>query len=270
MMRRALPLGRIRHAAPWRTNTGTPPIKQPESQIRLSWNAHPPTGATASAPVSTLMPFPSSNAWLGQMLSTDHHAALHAVEQLDVDGQIAAVVARRTPVAVADPERHRVLGMQHHARAALAADRGRGLGERRVEIVPRRRRHQAERHLLGRLLDDLPVVGELRHRREQIVADEPARGQCRPVGREPEPAVGMGEAADVVRVVELRLTVEPAFFLQPDRPPPSRCAQGVIDELARGHPEPGMVGPQPLRERADHLVVRTAFVRRPPRSSGRG
>ena len=146
------------------------------TQTLLSWNAAPPTGATASAPVSMLMPRPPIWALFGLDRFRDQHAAAHAVEQLCGQRGLAARVAERDGVAIGDPERGGILRMDHHATARLRAPCDDGVS---LKLVLRKLRDgtggEPERMRLIRLLDDGPVVRQRRH----LLPTAPMTGHCR-------------------------------------------------------------------------------------------
>ena len=155
---------------------------------------------------------------------------------------------RRTGSPALDPEPSRVLGMDQHGRPPLLADRGRRLGEAGVQVVARRRRHQAERALVVRLVDDREVVRQLRHAR--VVGAE-----LRPVRLELEPAGRRGIAVQVMRRRVVRHGVVAARL--PDRLGigPARARQQIVDQLPLGHREARMACAETPRQLADHVVV---------------
>src|ERR1700722_2134944 len=75
----------------------------------------------------------------------DQHAAMQAVEQFCAQRGLAAGIAEGDGVAIGNPERSGVSGMNHHARLALARDRGRRFVEGRVEEAARRAGGQSKR-----------------------------------------------------------------------------------------------------------------------------
>ena len=179
-----------------------------------------------------------------------------------MDPDPAAVVAEGGEAAVREPEPVRVVGVDHDPGALLAADRGRGLRERRVEVVARGGGHEAERHGLGRLLDDRPVVREARRRARLAVRPEPVRPDRGPVRREPELPVRVGEPPEVVRFLERRLAVDPVLAFERLQPGPAGQGEGPVDDLALRHLEARVFGAEPPREVPDDGVVRPAFPRR--------
>ncbi len=61
---------------------------------------------------------------------------------------------------------------------------------------------------------------------------------------------------------EIGLAVDPAVFLKLGERAPTGLAQADIDQFARGHVETGMADAEPLRQRANHLVIGAAFAPR--------
>ena len=61
---------------------------------------------------------------------------------------------------------------------------------------------------------------------------------------------------------EIRLAIDPAVGLERGEGAPAGILQRPVDQLARRHGEARMLGAEPLRQRADHLVVRAALARR--------
>ena len=62
-------------------------------------------------------------------------------------------------------------------------------------------------------------------------------------------AVAVRKAVEEMRLLERRLAVEPARGLELGERPPPRDAQGLVDDLARAHVEPAMLGAEPAGER---------------------
>ena len=83
------------------------------------------------------------------------------------------------------------------------------------------------------LLDDGPVVGQLRHLRDRAGVIGAAERHVRPVRLEAEFSVRIGEALDVVRGLEVRLAVDPFLALEPLKRAPAGFLQRVVDQLAR-------------------------------------
>ena len=141
--------------------------------------------------------------------------------------------------------------------------RTRRLVERRVEEAARRRRREPERMLVVRHLDDGPVIRQLRHLLDRPAGHGAAERHVRPVRLEAELAVRPVEAVDVVRRLEIRLAVDPALGFELGERAPAGLLQACQSIISRGvMSKPGCSAPSALRQRADHLVVGTAFARR--------
>ena len=151
--------------------------------------------------------------------------------------------------------------MDHHFGPPLLGERGRRFGEARVEETARRRRRQPERMLGIRLLDHVPMVGQPRHRRGNGAVRARER-DFRPVRLEAELAVRVAEAVEIVRRSEIRLAIDPAVGFDVGQCAPAGLLQRDVDQLARRHGEARVLGAEPLGQRADHVVVRSAFAGR--------
>ena len=191
----------------------------------------------------------------------DQHAAAHAVEQLGVQAHLTAAVAEHDRIAVGDGERCGILRIDHHHRPAFPGQRGRRLGETRIEKAARRRGGQPKRMLGVGLLDHGPVVGQRRNVRSMIAVPAAER-HGRPIRLEAELAVGIREALEIMRGGEIRLAVDPAVFFQFGERAPAGFAQAHVDQLARGHGEAGMARAEALAQRANHLVIGAALTGR--------
>ena len=145
--------------------------------------------------------------------------------------------------------------MQLDRRAPLAVPRSRRLGEARVEIVARRRGHQAERVFVVRLLDDGEMVRQSGHPR----GVPPYRG---PVRAEAEPAVRMAETVQETHTFGRLGAVDPAPVRRRVGIAQPRRLERRVDHLPFRHAEAAMVGAEALRQAAQDLVVRPALARR--------
>ena len=160
------------------------------------------------------------------------------------------------------PSPVRVGRIDHHLGALLARQRGRRLGEGRVEEIVRGRGRELERPLLVRRFVDRPMIRQARHRvpvAAQAVVGEGACGQSALKRNLPS---GKPKPDKEMRLLERRLKVEPARRLQRREVAVARFAQGPVDDLARAHRERRVLGAETLRQRDDHLVVRAAALRR--------
>ena len=196
-----------------------------------------------------------------QPLADDEAARARRV-QLHMQAQFSARVADFHHVAFAKAELGRVGGVHQGARPDLLGARGRGLVEARIEKAARRRGRELERMLFVGRLVDRPMVGE----RGQL-APRPAHPvvgvrDVWPVGAKMELPVLMGEAVEEVRLLEGRLAVDPTRRLQFGERPAARGPERFIDDLARRHREAAVFCPQAPGQRANHLVVGAAILRR--------
>ena len=112
-----------------------------------SWNAAPPKGATASRAGQVVDALPVGIGAVRPDRFGDQHAPPETLEQ-------ACVIRTCRGCSRGSPHRRRrcrtrlgVVRMDHHRRPRSRAQRGRGLGEARIEEVARRRGRQPERML---------------------------------------------------------------------------------------------------------------------------
>ncbi len=204
-------------------------------QTLLSWNAAPPTGATASAPVSMLMPRPPI--W----------ASLR--------------IAERDGVAIGDGERRGIGRMDHHGRRAFAGQRRRRFIKSAVEEAARRAGGEPERVCFVRLLDDGPVIGQRRHLLPRPHTGD-ADGRMRPIGLEVELAVRVRKAVEVMRGAKIRLDVAPQIGLQRRDIAMAALFQRRVDQFARRHFESGMHGVEAAAKGLQYFMVGAAFAGR--------
>ncbi len=167
------------------------------SQTAVSWMTAPPLGGAGSALSRMLTPMPSAQCWFGQMLSTTMVVSCWPADALACTTSEPRSLPSRIEVAVGQAELRHGVRAQQRGRALLALQRGRHLGEGRVQELARRGRDQAVGLVGGRLVAGRHVVGQLRH---QVAV----RPEARPVGLEAEAAVGGREAVQVMRLAEVR------------------------------------------------------------------
>src|SRR5690606_27823608 len=148
-----------------------------------------------------------------------------------------------------------VFRMDESGRTLLPLQRGRRFGEAGIEEVACRRGNQPEGMLFRGELDAVPLVRQPRH---AVVV----RPHGRPVGGKSEFAVGPAETVKETAGAEIRLAVMPALRPQRRHIWPARSFQRTLDDLDGTHPEPGMLGAEPLRQLADHVMVLARLARR--------
>ena len=156
---------------------------------------------------------------------------------LRVQAHLAARVAEHDLGAVGDAERRRILGMDHHGRAGRSrAQRGRRLVEGRIEEAARRRGRRAGTDAPASASSiTVPVVGQRRHRvRPARRCQGERNGTFGQSGLKRNLPSGQAKPFDVVRGVEVRLAVDPAFCASSSAsvPQPEFCKRPV-DQLAR-------------------------------------
>ena len=189
------------------------------------------------------MPRPSRKAALSHRPSLTITPGVAAREHSHVQPHRPARVAEPHDVAVADAQLRRVVRVHQRGRPRLARPRGRRLVEARIEEVARRRGRELERMRLVRASLTAQWSG-----RRGIVAPAAAFRPSlairrrRPVGAEMELAVRMGEAVEIMRLLERRPAVEPAPRLEFGQRPAPGDAQRLVDDLARAHLEAAMFG----------------------------
>ena len=98
---------------------------------------------------------------------------------------------------------------------ALALARGRRFIEGGIQEGAGRAGGQAEGILLGCLLNGAPVVGKFRHvlHGAERAGWREERGLC-PIGPEMELAIGMAEAFEKMRRLEIGLHIDPVFLIE--------------------------------------------------------
>ena len=200
---------------------------------RCRGTPHRRSGGAASALISTLMPSPSTNASFGQMLSTTTTPGCWPSRTAACTRTEPRWLPSRTRSPASMPEPCGIVGMEQRGRTPFLAPRGRHLGEARVQVMARRRRHEAERVLVAHLVDDREVVGQLRHAR--MVGPE-----LLPVRLELEAARRRREAVQVVRGLVVGQRIPAARLVDRLRIRPAGAAQDVVDQLPLGHAEARM------------------------------
>ena len=156
--------------------------------------------------------------------------AVHPRKNIDVDEDIAAIVAKPYLVSGCDTEFVGIFRMNHDVRLFFTADRRGRFGKRRVQIVTRGCGDQAKRHVVRGFFDNRPMIGKLRDRRAGIWS-KTLRPKHRPIRREAEFLIRVREAVEVVRGGKIGLAVNPTFGLQRIPRTPTRGAQRFVDEF---------------------------------------
>ena len=198
----------------------------------------------------------------------DHYAPLQPVEDLCVKDHLAACIADFHAVAVGQSERCRIVRMDQQLRPAFLLLRDRRLGEGRIQEIARWRRCEPERMLFVRHLDQVDMVGKLRQ--PAVGTERHAHYLRRPVRREapcpfrPEPefSVGMAEALQEMRGLEIGLEIDPALRLE-RLEAQAAFRQHQVDMLALAHAESRHIRhTQPLSQFLDHVMVGARAGRR--------
>ena len=143
------------------------------------------------------------------------------------------------------------------------APRGRRLGEGRIEEAARRRGGEPERMLGVGLLDDLPVVGQLRHGVRPAPRGSGLRngtfGQSGLKRNLPSGQAKPSSSARSRSPAGSRSSASPRA--RPSVPQPEcRSVQSISSRGVMA--KPGCSAPRRSRQRADHLVVGAAFAGR--------
>src|SRR5215510_4141381 len=172
---------------------------------------------------------------------------------------LTPLVAENDVITGGDPERCGVVGVDHHSRPAFLSQRRRRLIEGRVEEPARRRRREPERMLAIRCFDRRPVIRKPRHVGNRTALVRAAERNVGPIRLKPELPVRPRKAVEIMRFPERRLAVDPLVGLDLSKRAALRYPQHLINELAWAHLEAAMLGTEPLRETADHLVIAAAL-----------
>ena len=199
-----------------------------------------------SAEVSVLMPSPPSKSLFGRDALDDDDAAAECRRNAR-----RAARSRRACCPCGSSGRRRgrvqckIIGMHLGARLAFAFAARRHLVERRVEVVARRRRGEAERVRRVGVLGHVPVVGQARHRPRRGRSRTCARsGSSRHGGAKRNLPSAIAEPVRVVRRLEVRLHVEPFLLREVLDRPPAGVLQRPVDRVrARVMSKPGCLAP---------------------------
>ena len=207
-------------------------------------------GQAGSALVKRLMPIPSAKAWFGHSPSTITtrfcmpSKARAWTTTLPLPLPMRMRSPSRTPSPASASGWTSAVGLP--SRAML----GRRVVEARVQERARRRRHEPKRPRRVAVIDHREMVREM-----PACARAPAPNAAQS-GAEMEFLVGMAEPVEEMPGLEPGPAIEPDAFLECVRPGQAAGAQRLLDDLERGHLEPGMAGAEPFRQ-----------SRRPPRGS---
>src|SRR6516225_10434383 len=110
------------------------------------------------------------------------------------------------------------------------------------------------------LLDNRPMVRQLRHLIDRPAMIGAAEGHVLPIWLEVEFAVRPMEAIEKVPLPERRLAVNPAVGIKLGQGAALRYLQHLVDQLARAHAEAAVLGTNALGERRNHFVIIAALA----------
>src|SRR5690349_5914880 len=121
--------------------------------------------------------------------------------------------------------------MHHHGGPSLLATRAGGLGEGGVKKVSGRRGGEPKWTVGVGLVDNLPVVRQLRHLVDGTCMRPEADAQIAPVGLKAKFSIRPGKAVQVMRGCKFGLTIDPTVAFEHFKPSPAGILQSPIDEL---------------------------------------
>ena len=174
----------------------------------------------------------------------------------------ATFVPQLHDIALREPKRRRVGRADQHFGSLFPRERGGRLSEGRIEKISSWRGRELERVIFVSVLVDRPMIRESWHgapgAAQSVIGDR----RVFPIRLEAKFPVRKAKPAQEMRFLKGGLQVEPPVSFKLGKIAIARFAQRPINDLAWGHREGGMFGPEASGKRGDHFVIGAAALGR--------